>query len=301
MARPVATAGSGYRIDRRQERSFTAALAVAHRVVARHRLACVGAAICLGVVIAVLTGPSLDRNPPDAVHVSALLLPPSPAWWLGTDDLGRDILSRLLAGGRISLGVGLAATVAAAVVGVPAGLVSGFWRGWVDGALMRLMDLLFSIPTMVLAIAIVGVLGPSLTNATLAIAVVAMPQFARLVRGQVLALREEEFIQAAWAVGAQPLRILRRHLLPNLLGLIVVQGTLTVSFAILTEATLSFLGLGVQPPTSSWGSMLRYGYPFLDQSPWAAVVPGAAIMLTVLGLNLLGDGIRDVLDPHLRA
>jgi len=296
----LAAAGIRYRTAHRRRRPFARALAAARRGAARHRFACAGAAICLGVVIAVLAGPSLDRNPPDAVHVSALMLPPSPASWLGTDDLGRDILSRLLAGGRISLGVGLTATAAAAVVGVPAGMVSGFWRGWVDGALMRLMDLLFSVPTMVLAIAIVGVLGPNLTNATLAIAVVAMPQFARLVRGQVLALREAEFVQAARAVGARPVQILRRHLLPNLLGLVVVQGTLTVSFAILTEATLSFLGLGVQPPTSSWGSMLRYGYPFLDQAPWAAVVPGAAIMITVLGLNLLGDGIRDVLDPHLR-
>jgi ABC-type dipeptide/oligopeptide/nickel transport system permease subunit len=273
--------------------------AVAGRVAARHRLACAGAAVSLLAAVAVLAGPAIDRVPPDAVHMSALMAPPSLAWWLGTDDLGRDIVSRLLAGGRISLGVGIATTLAAALVGVPAGMASGFWGGWVDGALMRLMDLLFSIPTMVLAIAIVGVLGPSLVNATLAISVVAMPQFARLVRGQVLSLREMEFVQAAWAVGAPAGRILRRHLLPNLLGLVVVQGTLTVSFAILTEAALSFVGLGVQPPTASWGSMLRYGYPFLEQAPWAALAPGAAIMITVLGLNLLGDGIRDVLDPRL--
>ena len=284
-----------------QAPGFPAArLTGARRFVSRHRLACVGATICLGAAIAVLAGPAWDREPPDAVHVSAVMVPPSPPWWLGTDDLGRDILSRLLAGGRISLGVGVAATATAAVIGMPAGMASGFWGGWIDGALMRLMDLLFSIPTMILAIAIVGVLGPSLINATLAISVVAMPQFARLVRGQVLSLREMEFVQAAWAVGAPVGRILRRHLFPNLLGLVVIQGTLTVSFAILTEATLSFLGLGVQPPTSSWGSMLRYGYPFLDQAPWASVAPGMAIMITVLGLNLLGDGIRDVLDPRLR-
>ncbi|HLW58631.1 MAG TPA: ABC transporter permease [bacterium] len=251
------------------------------------------------MLLVAVVGPTVDPTPPNAVHVSALLIPPSRTWWLGTDDLGRDILSRVFAGGRISIGIGVVATLTAAVVGVPAGMASGFWGGWLDGALMRLMDLLFSIPTMVLAIAIVGVLGPSVTNATLAIALVAMPRFARLVRGQVLALREMEFIHAARAVGAPPARILRRHLLPNLLGLVVVQGTLTVSFAILTEASLSFLGLGVQPPTASWGSMLRYGYPFLDQAPWTAITPGMAIMLTVLGLNLLGDGIRDLLDPSL--
>ena len=271
------------------------------RFTSRHRLAGAGAAVSISVALVLLAGPLLDRRPPDAVRVSMMLRPPSAASWLGTDDLGRDILSRLLAGGRISLGVGVAATFAAAAVGVPVGMASGFLGRWVDGALMRLMDLLLSIPTIMLAIAIVGVLGPSLINATLAIAIVAMPQFARLVRGQVLSLRETEFVQAARAIGATTTRILARHLLPNLLGLVVIQSTLTVSVAILTEAALSFLGLGVQPPTPSWGSMLRYGYPFLDQAPWAAVGPGVAIMITVLGLNLLGDGIRDVLDPRLRS
>jgi peptide/nickel transport system permease protein len=282
-------------------RAGTGAAAAVGRFAGRHRLACAGAAVLTAVALAVLAGPALDRQAPDAVHVSAMMSPPSAGWWLGTDDLGRDLLSRLLAGGRISLGVGVVATLAAAAVGVPVGMASGFLGRWVDGALMRLMDLLFSIPTIMLAIAIVGVLGPNLVNATLAIAIVAMPHFARLVRGQVLSLRETEFVQAARAIGAPTARILRRHLLPNLLGLVVIQSTLTVSFAILTEAALSFLGLGVQPPTPSWGSMLRYGYPFLDQAPWAAVGPGVAIMITVLGLNLLGDGIRDVLDPGLRA
>ena len=282
-------------------RTGTGAVAAVGRFAGRHRLACAGAAVLTAVAFAVLAGPALDRQAPDAVQVSAMMSPPSAAWWLGTDDLGRDLLSRLLAGGRISLGVGVVATLAAAAVGVPVGMASGFLGRWVDGALMRLMDLLFSIPTIMLAIAIVGVLGPNLVNATLAIAIVAMPHFARLVRGQVLSLRETEFVQAARAIGAPTARILRRHLLPNLLGLVVIQGTLTVSFAILTEAALSFLGLGVQPPTPSWGSMLRYGYPFLDQAPWAAVGPGVAIMITVLGLNLLGDGIRDVFDPGLRA
>ncbi len=270
------------------------------RRTARYRLVVWGGTIAAGVAAAVLIGPALDRVPPDAVHVAAMMRPPSPAWPLGTDDLGRDILSRLLTGGRVSLGVGLAATIAAAGVGVPAGLLSGFWRAWVDTALMRLMDLLFSFPTMALAVAIVGVLGPSLRDAILAIAVVAMPRFARLVRGQVLALREQDFIEAARAIGVPAGGIIRRHVLPNLLGLIVIEGTLTVSFGILTEASLSFLGLGVQPPAASWGSMLRYGYPFLDQAPWISIVPGIAIMVTILGLNLLGDGIRDLLDPRLR-
>ncbi len=276
-----------------------AAAGVARRA-ARYRLVVWGGTIAAGVAAGVLVGPALDRVSPDAVHVWAMMHPPSTAWPLGTDDLGRDILSRLLAGGRVSLGVGLAAAIAAAGVGVPAGLLSGFWRAWVDTTLMRLMDLLFSFPTMALAVAIVGVLGPSLRNAVLAIAVVAMPRFARLVRGQVLALREQDFIEAARAIGVPAGGIIRRHVLPNLLGLIVIEGTLAVSFGILTEASLSFLGLGVQPPAASWGSMLRYGYPFLDQAPWISIVPGLAIMLTILGLNLLGDGIRDLLDPRLR-
>src|SRR5579875_3555095 len=266
-----------------------AAAGVARRA-ARYRLVVWGGTIAAGVAAGVLVGPALDRVSPDAMHVWAMMHPPSTAWPLGTDDLGRDILSRLLAGGRVSLGVGLAAAIAAA----------GFWRAWVDTTLMRLMDLLFSFPTMALAVAIVGVLGPSLRNAVLAIAVVAMPRFARLVRGQVLALREQDFIEAARAIGVPAGGIIRRHVLPNLLGLIVIEGTLAVSFGILTEASLSFLGLGVQPPAASWGSMLRYGYPFLDQAPWISIVPGLAIMLTILGLNLLGDGIRDLLDPRLR-
>jgi peptide/nickel transport system permease protein len=274
--------------------------ALCARLVRRYTLAVVGGAICIAALVTVLIGPLLDPVPPDAVHVAAMLRPPSAAWPLGTDDLGRDVLSRLLSGGRISLGVGFASTTAAVCVGVPVGLVSGLWRAWVDTALMRMTDLLFSFPTMVLAIAIVGVLGPSLTNATLAIAIVAMPRFARLVRGQVLSLREMEFVEAARAIGAPAARIVRRHLLPNLLGLVAIQSTLTVSFAILTEASLSFLGLGVQPPTASWGSMLRYGYPFLDQAPWMALAPGMAIMLTILGLNLLGDAARDAFDPRMR-
>lgn len=266
----------------------------------RHKLAGLGGGMCAAAFLAALFGPVLDRVSPDAVHVPVMLHQPSAAWPLGTDDLGRDILSRLLAGGRISLGVGLTATALAACGGVPAGLVSGLWGRWVDTALMRLTDLLFSFPAMVLAVAIVGVLGPNLADATLAIAVVAMPRFARLVRGQVRVLRAMEFVEAATAIGATRIRIMRRHLLPNLLGLVTIEATLTVSFAILTEASLSFLGLGVQPPTASLGSMLRYGYPFLGQAPWIALAPGMAIMMTILGLNLLGDGARDALDPRLR-
>lgn len=270
------------------------------RFATRHRPAVFGGVVCTAAAVAAFVGPPLDPVPPNAVHVSAMMHPPSAAWPLGTDDLGRDVLSRLLAGGRVSLGVGLAATLAGACVGVPTGLASGFWRAWPDTVLMRVMDLLFSFPTMVLAVAIVGVLGPSLANATVAIAVVATPRFARLVRGQVLSVRELEFIEAARAMGAPAARIIARHVFPNLLGIVVVQATLTVSFAILTEASLSFLGLGVQPPTASWGSMLRYGYPFLDRAPWISLVPGIAIMTTILGFNLLGDGIRDALDPRLR-
>src|SRR5581483_7116773 len=225
---------------------------------------------------------------------------PSAAHPLGTDDLGRDILSRLLYGARVSLGVGFASTVIATGVGVVAGLVSGFVGGWVEAVIMRATDVLLAFPTLILAVAIVGVLGPNLNNATLAIAIAALPRFARIIRAETVRFKAAEFVEAAVSIGVRDRNIVLRHILPNTAGLIVVQFALSVAAAILNEASLGFLGLGVQPPTPSWGSMLRAGYPFVAQAPWIAVASGLAISITVLASTLLGDAIRDHLDPRLR-
>lgn len=260
----------------------------------------IGGLISAVLSTAAIAAPGLapyNANKPD---MASLLIVPSPRHWLGTDDLGRDQLTRLMFGGRISLAVGGIAMAVALLLGVAVGLVAGYAGRWVDHGAMLLMDVLSSFPTLVLAVVIVGVFGPGIVNATLAIGVVAIPRFARLVRSQVLVLREYEYVDAARAIGASTARIIWRHLVPGVRGVMIVQATLTVSFAILTEASLSFLGLGVQPPTPTWGSMLRFGYPFLQTAPWLALVPGAAIAVAVLGFNLLGDGLRDALDPRLR-
>jgi peptide/nickel transport system permease protein len=265
----------------------------------RHRLAVFGAFLVAGLVLTSILAPALSPYNPGRPDMTALLRPPSERHWLGTDDLGRDVLARIMFAGRVSLLAGMGAMAIAALLGVSAGLVAGFLGAWTDQVLSLLIDAVYSFPTLILAVAIVGVFGPSLGNAVVAIGVVSVPRFARLIRGQVLALREREYVEAARAIGASSGRILVRHLLPNVTGLVVVQATLTVAFAILTEASLSFLGLGVRPPTPSWGSMLRFGYPFLETAPWLALSPGLAILLAVLGFNLLGDGIRDWLDPRL--
>jgi ABC-type dipeptide/oligopeptide/nickel transport system permease subunit len=274
------------------------ALAGARRRVRRHALALLGATIVAGFMLVGLLAPWISPYDPLQQDVANLLEPPSPAHPLGRDDLGRDVLSRLIAGARVSLQVGVVSIALAVLVGLSAGLASGYWRGWLDDGLMRVMDALYAFPTLILAIALVGALGPSLVNAMLAISIVAMPRFARLVRGQVLSVREREFVQAARVIGAGDARILVRHVLPSVLGVLAVQAALATAFAIRTESNLSFLGMGVRPPTPSWGSMLRLGYPFLELAPWLALAPGAAITLAVLGFSLLGDGIRDILDPR---
>ena len=260
----------------------------------------IGGLISAVLSTAAVAAPGLAPYNAVKPDMASLLVVPSPRHWLGTDDLGRDQLTRLMFGGRISLAVGGIAMAVALVLGVAVGLVAGYAGRWVDHGAMLLMDVLSAFPTLVLAVVIVGVFGPGIVNATLAIGVVAIPRFARLVRSQVLVLREYEYVHAARAIGAPTARIIWRHLVPGVRGVMIVQATLTVSFAILTEASLSFLGLGVQPPTPTWGSMLRFGYPFLQTAPWLALVPGAAIAVAVLGFNLLGDGLRDALDPRLR-
>jgi peptide/nickel transport system permease protein len=271
----------------------------ASRLISRNMLGFVGMLICLIFVGSALLAPVLAPYDPFEQDYEAMLQGPSPAHALGTDDLGRDTLSRILYGAQVSLQVGLVAVGIAILLGVALGLSAGYWGGWVDNLIMRVMDALYAFPTLVLAIAIVSVLGTNLFNAMLAIGIAAAPRFARLVRGQVLSLREREFVTAARGLGATDSRILLRHILPNTLGIIIVQAALNIAFAILTEASLSFLGLGVQPPTPSWGTMLRFGYGFLEQSPWVAFTTGAAITMTIQGFGMLGDGLRDMLDPTL--
>jgi peptide/nickel transport system permease protein len=224
--------------------------------------------------------------------------PPSALHFFGTDELGRDVLARLIWGTRASLMAGLVSVSIAVTVAVPLGLVSGYLGGAVDALLMRVVDAMLAIPFLVLAIALAAFLGPSLTNAMIAIGVVQTPIFTRLTRAQTLAVKHEDYIEAARAVGNPHRRILLRHILPNILAPILVQATLAIAAAIIAEASLSFLGLGQQPPAPSWGSMLNTASHFLSQAPWMAVSPGLAIFSLVLSFNLLGDGLRDALDPR---
>jgi peptide/nickel transport system permease protein len=267
----------------------------------RGHLAKVGATVVLALVGVAILAPVLAPYDPTEQALDRMLQPPRRAHWLGTDDLGRDILSRLLHGARVSVGVGVVAVGLSLIIGVSLGLVAGYRGGWIDEALMRVMDGLLAFPALVLALAITAALGPNLRNAMLAIGIVGIPGFARLVRGQVLSLRAQEFVEAARAAGLGDGRIVLRHIVPGTLAAIIVHASLRVAFAVLAEAGLSFLGLGTQPPTPSWGAMLNNGREYLEMAPWLAIAPGAAIFVTTLGFNFLGDGLRDAADPRLRA
>ena len=225
--------------------------------------------------------------------------PASAQFWLGTDEIGRDIFTRIIYGARVSLTVGFVSTAIALVGGIPLGLISGYRGGAVDTVVMRLMDMMFAFPAIILALAIIAVLGPSLVNAMIAIGVMQIPLFARLVRGNTLSLKNQDYVQAAVAAGASMGRILTFHILPNTMSAVMVQFTLTFASAVLVEAALSFLGLGVAPPTPSWGAMLDTGRKLITISPLYSVSAGAAIFVTVLGLNLVGDALRDALDPRM--
>ena len=260
-------------------------------------MARVGAAIVLVTVLAAVLGPWLVPFDPAAQELALRLQGPSGQHWFGLDELGRDIFARVLSGARISLLVGLVVVGVSASIGIVMGSVAGYFGGRIDEAISRLIDVLLAFPGLLLAIAMVAVLGPSLTNVFLALSLIGWVGYARLVRGQVLRARELEFVQAARALGATTPRILSRHVIPAALPAVTVQATLGMGGAILAEAALSFLGLGVQPPTPSWGTMLNYGRGHLLDAPHLTVFPGIAIAVLVLGFNFLGDGLRDALDP----
>jgi peptide/nickel transport system permease protein len=254
------------------------------------------ALFALGALLATFIAP----YDPLAQALGSRLEPPSAAHWLGTDQLGRDIASRLLYGARISLFIGLVVVASAGLVGTAVGLVAGYAGGLVDEALMRLTEVFLAFPPLILAMAIAGALGPSLTNAIIAIAAVTWAVYARLVRGQLLSLRRREFVEAARSIGASGPRILIRHLLPNVLAPILVQASFDMGAAIISAAGLSFIGFGAQPPTPEWGVMISEGRNFISTQPWLSLFPGLAILLAVGAFNLLGDGLRDLFDPRLR-
>jgi peptide/nickel transport system permease protein len=268
------------------------------RQLKKRRLAVAGLGVVLFFIAVAVLAPLVSPHDPLATSWSAVRKPPSLMHPFGTDEIGRDVLARVIWGTRASLLAGLVSVSLALAVGVPIGLVSGYLGGWVDGTLMRLVDAMLAIPFLILAIALAAFLGPSLTNAMIAIGVSQTPIFARLTRGQVLTVKHEDYIEAARAVGNPHHRIVLRHILPNIVPPLLVQATLAAAAAIIAEASLSFLGLGQQPPDPSWGSMLNTAKNFISQAPWMALWPGLAIFLLVLSLNLFGDGLRDALDPR---
>jgi len=257
------------------------------------------AVIVLFVLLAVLA-PYLGLPDPTATTWSAVRKPPSAAYWFGTDNLGRDVFTRVIYGARASLLAGVISVSIALAIGVPLGLVAGYLGGFVDALLSRITDAMLACPFLILAIAFAAFLGPSLGTAMIAIGVTTTPIFVRLTRGQVIAVKVESYVEAARAVGNPGWRIVLVHILPNILPALLVQSTLSIAAAIIAEASLSFLGLGQQPPAPSWGSMLNVAQSFLTNAPWMAIWPGLAIFLTVISFNLLGDGLRDALDPRER-
>jgi peptide/nickel transport system permease protein len=270
---------------------------LAVRAVLSRPTAVFGGVVLVLVSLLAVFAPWIAPYDPLATSWAAVRKAPSAAHWFGTDEVGRDLLSRTIWGARASLSAGVIAVTIAVGAGVPIGMLAGYVGGWVDAVIGRVTDAMLAVPFLILAIALAAFLGPSLGNAMIAIGVTATPIFVRLARGQVLAARAEDWVEAARAVGNPPARILLRHILPNILPPVMVQATLAVAAAIIAEASLSFLGLGQQPPAPSWGSMLNTAQRFLTQAPWMAVFPGIAIFLTVLAFNLFGDGLRDALDP----
>ncbi len=263
-------------------------------------VAVIGLVIVLGIILVALITPWIAPYDPYTPDFEKILAPPGGGHLLGTDELGRDILSRIFYGSRISLMVGLVAIGLAALIGVPLGLTAGYYGGKFDNVVMRAMDVLMAFPSILLAIVIVSILGPNLQNAVIAVGVFTIPTFARLARGEVLGIKNQEYVEAARSMGANDAWIILWHILPNIISPLIVWSTLNVSSAILTAAGLGFLGLGAQPPSPEWGAMLAKGREYLLVAPHVTTFTGLAILILALGLNLLGDGLRDILDPKLK-
>jgi peptide/nickel transport system permease protein len=259
-----------------------------------------GAVILVVLILAAILAPYVTRYDPIEIVAAERLKPPSAQYWFGTDQFGQDIFTRIVYGSRISLRMGIVSVTIAAILGVTSGLLSGFFGGRTDTIIMRLVDITLAFPGILLALVIIAVLGPSLFNAMVAVGISAAPTYARVTRGMVLKTKADVFVEAAICIGCRPQRIISRHILPNILGPIVVVATLGVAGAIIAGAALSFLGLGAVPPTPEWGLMLSSGRNYLRAAPWITTFPGLAIMVTVLAINLLGDGLRDALDPHMK-
>jgi ABC-type dipeptide/oligopeptide/nickel transport system permease subunit len=264
----------------------------------RRPLAIVGLVVALTFIVAAILAPVIAPYSASTTDFNALLAHSSRHHLLGTDELGRDVLSRIIWGARASIEAGVLATLLAMAVAVPIGIVAGYYRGWIDAVIARVTDVLLAFPFLIVAVGLAAILGPSLTNATIALGVGAAPALIRVARGEALALREEDYVRAAVANGASDVRILGKHILPNMGSTLIVQATLTIPAAIIGEAVLSFLGLGVQPPETSWGWMLNDAKDYLGTAPRLALFPGLAIFFCSLSFNLLGDGLRDVLDPR---
>jgi len=266
----------------------------------RNRMAMTGLALVLGLFVVSVCAPWLAPYDPLSINLQEVLRPPSPAHYLGTDTLGRDVLSRIIYGSRVSLKVGFVAVGLATLIGLFIGALAGYYGGWVDSTLMRLVDLMLCFPAFFLILAVIAILEPSIWNIMAVIGLTSWMGVARLVRAEFLTLREREFVTAARALGAGDTRLILRHMLPNALAPVMVSATLGVAGAILTESALSFLGLGVQPPTPSWGNILTAGKDNIEIAWWLSVFPGLAILITVMSYNLLGEGIREAIDPRLK-
>jgi peptide/nickel transport system permease protein len=264
----------------------------------RRRAAMLGLAVILFFVAIAVLAPWIAPYDPLQTSWSAVRKPPSGHYWFGTDEIGRDVLSRVIWGARASLLAGVVSVTISLLCGVPIGMLAGYAGRWIDMIVSRVTDAMLACPFLILAIALAAFLGPSLTNAMIAIGISATPIFIRLTRGQVLAAKVEDYVQAARAIGNSPPRIALRHILPNIFPPLIVQATLAIAAAVIAEASLSFLGLGQQPPAPSWGSMLNVAKNYIDNAPWMAVWPGLSIFLLVLSFNLVGDGLRDALDPR---
>jgi peptide/nickel transport system permease protein len=266
----------------------------------KNRLALAGLGIVVLFIFIAIIAPWIAPYSYKEQILTERMQPPSSKHWFGTDDFGRDIFTRILYGARISLWVGFFSVLGSVVIGTLLGIVAGYYGRWVDSRISRIFDIMLAFPSILLAIAVVSILGPSLQNALIAIAVINIPNFGRLVRSRVLSVKQEEFIMAARAVGMKDTRILFHHILPNSISPVIVQATLAIATAIIEAAALGFLGMGAQPPTPEWGKMLADSKQYLVQAPWTLFFPGIAIMLTVLGFNLMGDGLRDALDPKMK-